>query len=118
MPTLEQRRSGDQRSGAPNAGAQPKRPSLAQRTLLWAALVIIASLAVATASEAWTHHGVEQQVTAARARNAALQRDVTTTQRAVQAAQSPITIEIEARAWGYIRSGDHPVIVVTPTPQK
>ena len=110
-------RSGE-RDRAANAGGEPKRGSLAQRTLLWAMLVICASLAVATASEAWTRHGIEQQVAAAQARNAALQRDVTATQRAVQAAQSPETIEREARAWGYIRAGDHPVIVVTQTPQK
>lgn len=105
-------------AGAANAPREPNRGSLVQRTLLWAVLVICASLAVATASEAWTRHGIEQQVAAARERNAALQRDVTATQRAVQAAQSPAAIEREARAWGYIRAGDHPVIVVTQAPQK
>lgn len=98
--------------------AAPVRPSLAQRTLPWAVLVICAALLVATGSEAWTRHGIEQQVSAARASNAALQRDVTTTQQAVQAAQSPAAIERQARAWGYIRAGDHPFIIVTPSPQQ
>lgn len=96
----------------------PARPSLAQRTLPWAALVICASLLVAIATETWTRYGIEQQVAAARASNAALQQDVKNTQRAVQVAQSPATIEREARAWGYIRAGDHPFIVVTPSAQK
>ncbi len=96
----------------------PDRPSLAQRTVLWAVLVICASLLIATGSEAWTRHGIEQQVSAARASNAALQRDATTSQQAIQSAQSPATIEREARSWGYIRAGDHPIIVVTQPAQK
>jgi cell division protein FtsB len=76
-----------------------------------ALLVICAALLLAVGAEAWTRHTIEQQVAAARARNAALQRDVTTTQQNIRVAESPSTIEREARAWGYIRSGDHPVIV-------
>lgn len=119
---MEHEHDSDARSGGPASGATtasaaaPARPSLAQRTLFWAVLVICASLLVATASEAWTRHGIEQQVSAARAGNAALQRDVSNTQRAVQEAQSPAAIERAARAWGYIRAGDHPFILVTPTP--
>ena len=92
----------------------PDRPSLAQRTLLWAVLVICASLLIATGSEAWVRAGVERQVAAAQARNAALQRDVAATGQAIVVARSPDTIEREARAWGYIRPGDHPVLVVAP----
>lgn len=113
------RRIEEQRDASAGGGTgQPARHSLAQRTLLWAVLVICASLLIATGSEAWTRHGIEQQVAAARASNATLQHDVTNTQRAVQAAQSPAVIEREARAWGYIRAGDHPIIVVTQSAQK
>ena len=117
---MEQERGAEARRGVRASGGagQPARSSLAQRTVLWAVLVICASLLVATASEAWTRHGIEQQVAAARASNAALRRDVMSTQRAVQAAQSPAAIECEARSWGYIRAGDHPFIVVSPAPQK
>ncbi len=98
----------------PRAGRQPPRAALATRTLLWAVMVICGALLVATLSEAWTRSNVESQVAAARARNAALRQDVAHTQQAVQQAQSPATIEREARAWGYIRPGDHPVLVVAP----
>lgn len=93
-----------QRSGAIHAG-------LARRTLQLVVLAICVALLIATAAEAWVRHGVEQQVAAAQARNAALQRDIVTTQRSITIAQQPATIEREARAWGYIRAGDHPVVV-------
>jgi cell division protein FtsB len=98
------------------AGGQPGRPALAQRALLWAVLVICAALLIASISEAWVRHNVEQQVTAASARNAALRQDVAAARQAVAVARSPATIEREARAWGFVRPGDHPVIVVTPAP--
>jgi cell division protein FtsB len=96
----------------PQAGEPPPRAPLAARTLFWAAMVICGALLVSTLSEAWTRTNVDAQVTAARARNAALRQDVANTQRAIQQAQSPVTIEREARSWGYARPGDHPVLVV------
>ncbi|MGZ6390833.1 MAG: septum formation initiator family protein [Ktedonobacterales bacterium] len=89
------------------------RAALIQRTLLWAMLVICATLLVATVSEAWAHADAQARVQAARAHNAALRRDVQTTQRAIQVAQSPETIERQARAWGYSRPGEHPIVVAT-----
>ncbi len=96
----------------PRMGGQPPRALLATRTLFWAAMVICGALLVATLSEAWTRTNVDAQVAAAQARNAALRQDVANTQRAIQQAESPATIEREARSWGYIRPGDHPVLVV------
>lgn len=98
----------------PRGASRPPRTSLATRTLLWAAIVICGALLVATLSEAWTRSGVDAQVAAAQARNAALRQDVANTQRAIQQAQSPATIERTARAWGYIRPGDHPILVIAP----
>ena len=92
--------------------AEPPRRPLARRTMLWAVLVMCGALLVAILSEAWTRSGVDAQMAAAQARNAALRQDVVATQHAVQQAQSPDAIEREARAWGYIRPGDHPVLVV------
>lgn len=89
------------------------RAALIQRTLLWAMLVICATLLVATVSEAWAHADAQARVQAARAHNAALRRDVETTQRAIQVAQSPDAIERQARAWGYSRPGEHPIVVAT-----
>lgn len=101
-------------SDAPETRPAPSRSGLAQRSLQLALLVICVALLLATAAETWTRHNIEQQVTAARARNAALRQDVTTTRQAISVAESPNTIEREARAWGYIRAGDHPVIVAPP----
>lgn len=87
------------------------RASLVQRTLLWAMLVICAILLVATVSEAWAYADAQARVGAARAHNAALRRDAETTQRAIQIAESPEAIERQARAWGYSRPGEHPIVV-------
>ncbi len=103
-------------SGASHPAGAPGRTTLASRTLFWALLAICAALLVATLSEAWVRHGVEVQVEQTQAQNAALQRDTTATRQAIATAESPAAIEAKARAWGYIRPGDVPVIVVTPTP--
>ena len=100
-------------SDTQRARTAPARSALAQRTLQLALFVICVALLIATAAEAWARHGIEQQVAATQAQNAALQRDITTTQESITVAKSPATIEREARAWGYIRAGDYPVIVVT-----
>lgn len=89
------------------------RAALIQRTLLWVMLVICATLLVAAVGEAWAHADAQARVQAAQARNAALRRDAETTQHAIQVAQSPDTIERQARAWGYSRPGEHPVVVTT-----
>lgn len=90
---------------------RPARAALIQRTLLWAMLIICATLLVATVGEALVHADAQARVQAARAHNAALRRDIETTGRAIQVAQSPDTIERQARAWGYSRPGEHPIVV-------
>ena len=90
------------------------RSALGMRVLLWAMLVIFGALLVATLSEMLAASEAEAQTRAVAARNAALRQDIATTQRAIAAAQQPATIEREARGWGYIRPGDHPIIVVVP----
>ncbi|MFI5271955.1 MAG: septum formation initiator family protein [Ktedonobacterales bacterium] len=93
-----------------------RRAPLGTHTLLWALLFICAALVVAIISEAWTRSGVEAQAQATSARNAALRHDVAATRHAIQLAQSPAEIERAARRWGYIRPGDHSVVVVTTSP--
>jgi cell division protein FtsB len=90
------------------------RSALGRRVLLWAMLVIFGALLVATLSEMLAASDAEAQARAVAARNAALRQDIAATQRAVAAAQQPATIEREARGWGYIRPGDHPIVVVIP----
>lgn len=100
-------------NGAPTTRSSPARAAFAQRTLQLAVAVICVALLIATVAEAWVRHGIEQQVAAAQARNAAVQRDASTTRQSIIVAKSPTTIEREARSWGYVHAGDHPVIVVT-----
>ena len=110
---MDERRIIEGDGAATRDGVEPPgRAPLATRTLFWAVMVICGALLVATLSEAWVRAGVERQVAATQARNAALQRDVAATGQAIVVAQSPDTIEREARAWGYVRPGDHPVLVV------
>lgn len=89
-----------------------RRPVLGTRTLLWVILCVWAALLIATLGEAWTHANAEAQVQAASARNAALHHDIVATQHAIQLAQSPAEIERAARRWGYVRPGDHAVVIV------
>ncbi|HST88622.1 MAG TPA: septum formation initiator family protein [Ktedonobacterales bacterium] len=90
------------------------RSALGRRVLLWAMLVIFGALLVATLSEMLAASDAEAQAHAVAARNATLRHDIAATQHAVATAQQPATIEREARGWGYIRPGDHPIIVVVP----
>ncbi len=90
------------------------RSALGRRVLLWAMLVIFGALLVATLSEMLAASDAEAQAHAVAARNATLRHDIAAIQHAVAAAQQPATIEREARGWGYIRPGDHPIIVVVP----
>ena len=113
---MDERRIIERDGDAAQAGAEPPgRAPLATRTLFWAVMVICGALLVATLSEAWVRVGVERQVVAAQARNAALQREVSALGQAIAVAQSPETIEREARAWGYLRPGDQPVLVAPAT---
>lgn len=93
------------------------RTPLLRRTVTWAVLLVCAALLVATLGEAWQRHTLDQEVAAAQARNAALRQQIQETQRAITIAESPSAIEREARAWGYTRQGDQPVVVVTPPPK-
>ncbi|MEO7001072.1 MAG: septum formation initiator family protein [Ktedonobacterales bacterium] len=89
---------------------------LGTHALLWVTLAICVALLVATASETWTRSSIERQAAQTRAQNIAIQQDTHQTQQEIAVAKSPATIEREARAWGYIRHGDTPVLIV-PSPR-
>jgi len=108
----KRRQATDLRDTAHDTGEPGSRPALATRALLWATLAICMALVVATASETWQRVGIERQTAQTRAQNSAMQRDTQQTQHATTIAQSPDTIEREARNWGYIRPGDTPVIII------
>jgi hypothetical protein len=87
------------------------RTTLLTRTVLGTTAAICGALLVATLSEAWVTYRLEQQVSQAQAANAWLRHDASATARQVVWAQAPQTIEDEARARGYVRPGDQPVVI-------
>ncbi|HUY76691.1 MAG TPA: septum formation initiator family protein [Ktedonobacterales bacterium] len=94
-----------------------QRPAALTRALtLWATLALCVVLLVGVGSELWTGYQLQQQVAQTQAQNAALQHDIARTQRATSQAQSPTSIERTARAWGYARDGETPVVIAAPTP--
>ena len=95
-------------------GGPMDRQRLLRRTMLWVILGICAALLAAVIGEAIARDNAEAQVAAARTRIQKQQQTIATTQHAIVVAQSDDEIERQARRWGYIRPGDHPVIIVTP----
>lgn len=88
------------------------------RTVLWISAAVCAALLVFTGSEAWVNFQLQRQIHQAQARNTWLRQDTTATERRAGWAESPGTIEDEARAMGYARPGEHAVVVAAsqPTP--
>src|SRR5262249_672354 len=95
-------------------GEPPEHRRLLRRTMLWIILGVCAALLAAIIGEAIARDNAEARVAATRARIQTLRQTIATTQHAIAVAQSDDQIERQARRWGYIRSGDHPVIIVTP----
>jgi hypothetical protein len=82
--------------------------------MLWVILSICAALLAAVIGEAIARDNAEAQAAAARAHIQSQRESIATTQHAIVVAQSDDEIERQARRWGYIRPGDHPVIIVNP----
>ncbi|GAC1456138.1 MAG: hypothetical protein PVSMB4_16430 [Ktedonobacterales bacterium] len=89
------------------------RATLFTRTVLWVTAAVCASLVIGTLSEAWVNYRLQQQVRQVRAENAWLRQDAQTTAGRVAWAESPQTVEDEARARGYARPGDRPVVIAS-----
>jgi cell division protein FtsB len=86
------------------------------RTLLWITAAICAALLIFTGSEAWVNFQMQRQIEQARVQNAWLRQDTATTERRAAWAESPGTIEDEARALGYARPGEQAVVVAASPP--
>jgi cell division protein FtsB len=114
------RRLGRQARGVTTRWSQwyVPRTTLYTRTVVWATAAICAALIVATLSEAWVNYRLQQQVRQAQAANAQIQQDSTATAGRIAQAESPATIEDEARARGYVRPGEQAVVIAgsQPTP--
>ncbi len=92
------------------------RMPLYTRTLLWITAAICAALLAFTASEAWVNIELQRQIHQTEVQNARLRQDTTATERRAAWAESPGTIEDEARAMGYARPGEQPVVVAASQP--
>jgi len=96
--------------------ADAAQPSLLARMIVWGTIAICALLILATISEVFTVHQLNQQVAAAQQQNAQLQEQNQVIATQIAQLQDPQTIEQEARQLGYIYPGDQPVVVVTTQP--
>lgn len=94
----------------------PARGSLRAQTLRWGTAAICLALLAATLGETWVNLSLQGEIRAAAAQNTWLRRDTQATERQVSQASAPGTIEDEARARGYIRPGDQPVVVAASQP--
>jgi cell division protein FtsB len=94
------------------------RTTLYTRTVLWATAAICAALIVATLSETWVNYRLQQQVDQAQATNTQTRQDMARTARRIAWAESPTTIEEEARARGYVRPGEHAVAIAGSQPEQ
>jgi hypothetical protein len=88
------------------------RTTLYTRTVLWVTALICCALAVFSASEAWLSYHLAARIQQTQAENAHLQHDALITTRRAAWAESPEAIEDAARALGYARPGEHPVVIV------
>ncbi len=89
------------------------RTTLYTRTVLWVTVAVCAALVLFTASETWVNLRLRQQVSQVKLENQRLRLDATATDRKAAWAESPATIEDEARSIGYARPGDQPVVIAT-----
>ena len=94
--------------------AARERTTLYTRTLALATVALCAALLFATGSQALVNQRLADQVRAEQAANARLRADIAATNRHLAWATAPATIEAEARALGYIRPGEHAVVIVPP----
>ena len=95
---------------------------LAERTTLYTRFVLGVSVAICLAlvmfgaGEAWYSHRIEMHIQQVESQNARLRADTAATLVQVTWAESDTAIEGAARAMGYARPGEQPVVIVTPRP--
>jgi cell division protein FtsB len=92
------------------------RTTLYTRSVLGVTAAICLALLIFGASEAWLNHQIHVQVQQVQSANARLRQDTASTLRQAAWAESPAAIEGEARAMGYARPGEQPVVIVTAQP--
>jgi cell division protein FtsB len=92
------------------------RTSLYTRFVLGITAAICLALLVFGADEAWVRHRVDVRTQQVESENDQLKQDTAATVRQAEWAESAAAIEDEARAMGYARPGEQPIVIVTATP--
>ncbi len=92
-----------------------RRQSLFTQTVIWVTGLICLSFLLATLAQAWSNSQLMQRVQAAQQQEQQLQQHHDDLVRAAKYYNNPFVLESEARQQlGYIRPGEHAVIVVSP----
>jgi cell division protein FtsB len=92
------------------------RTTLYTRSVLGITAAICLALLIFGAGEAWLNHQVHVRVEQVQRQNARLRQDTATTLRQAEWAESAGAIEDAARAMGYARPGEQPVVIVVAKP--
>jgi cell division protein FtsB len=92
-----------------------RRQSIFTQTVIWVTGLICLSFLLATLAQAWSNSQLMQRVQEAQQQEQQLQQHHNALEQAAKYYNNPFVLESEARQQlGYIRPGEHAVIVVSP----
>lgn len=93
-----------------------RRSSLFTRTVIWLTALVCLAFLLATFAQAWSNSQLIARVHDAQQQYQAVQAQNTQLTGAVKHYKDPAVVEREAREQlGYIRPGEHPVIIISST---
>jgi cell division protein FtsB len=95
-----------------------RRSSLFTQTVIWVTGLICLALLLGTLAQAWSNSQLMRQVQAAQQQTQQMQAHHDYLAKLANHYQNPFVVETEAREkLGYIRPGEHPVVIVGSTTQ-
>lgn len=98
--------------------SRARRGSLFTQTVIWVTGLICLALLLGSLAQAWSNSDLMRRVQAAQQQTQQLQAHHDDLSRLVNYYKDPFVIESEARQQlGYVRPGEHPVVVVSATGQ-
>ncbi len=96
-----------------------RKTSLFTQTVIWVTCLICLALLFGSFAQAWSNSQLVQRVQDAQQQTQQLQQHHDFLSQLVNYYKDPFVIESEARQQlGYVRPGEHPVVVVSSTAQK
>src|SRR5579875_2772263 len=101
--------------GMQESAGRARRQSFFTQTIIWVTGLICLSFLLATLAQAWSNSQLMQRVQVAQQQVQQLQQHHNDLAQAAKYYNNPFVLESEARErLGYIRPGEHAVIVVSP----